>query len=51
VAPAASNVAARRRHLRRLQIEHYRESLELLRSVAPRHPLVRLLACELADCR
>lgn len=38
----------RTEHLRRLQIEHYHESLEMLRSVAPHHPLVNQLADELA---
>jgi hypothetical protein len=33
-----------------LQIEHYHESLEMLRTVAPDHPLVHRLAEELATC-
>jgi len=41
---------ARSEHLRRLQIEHYHESLWMLRSVAPLHPLVDRLGDELADC-
>jgi len=42
---------ARREHVRRQQIEHYRESLEMLRGVAPHHPLVRRLTDELDGCR
>ena len=30
---------SRREQQRRLQLEHYHESLEMLRAVAPRHPL------------
>ena len=41
---------ARREHLRRQQIEHYHESLKMLRSVVPHHPLVHRLAEELANC-
>ncbi|HYH89042.1 MAG TPA: HD domain-containing protein, partial [Solirubrobacteraceae bacterium] len=39
---------SRREHHRRVQLEHYHESLELLRTVAPHHPLVHRLADELA---
>lgn len=35
--------------LRRLRLEHYRASLEMLQTVAPRHPLVGRLADVLAD--
>ena len=41
---------SRREHHRRLQIEHYHECLDMLRTVVPRHPLVRRLADELVDC-
>lgn len=44
------HAAARREHVRQLQIEHYQESLEMLRGVAGRHPLVDRFADELADC-
>ncbi len=39
---------SRREQHRRLQLEHYHESLDMLRNVAPHHPLVRRLADELA---
>jgi hypothetical protein len=35
----------------RMRLEHYRESLAMLRCVAPRHSLVTGLADELAGCR
>ena len=40
----------RREHVRRLQVEHYHESLAMLRDVVPRHALVDRLAEELAGC-
>jgi hypothetical protein len=35
----------------RLRLEHYRESLAMLRRVAPQHALTTVLADELAGCR
>ena len=49
-AAGGRRVDTRREHVRRLQIEHYYASLEMLRAVAPHHALVDRLAEELADC-
>ena len=46
----ATEATDRREHLRRLQIEHYHESLKMLRGVVPRHEFVHRLAEELAGC-
>jgi len=37
-------------HYQQMRLEHYRESLAMLQRVAPRHPLVRQLAHEIAAC-
>lgn len=37
-------------HDHQLRIEHYTESLRMLRAIAPRHPLVNRLANELRNC-
>ncbi|MEA2218974.1 MAG: hypothetical protein QOJ35_1600 [Solirubrobacteraceae bacterium] len=53
VARDRANDAGRRgleRH-QQLRLEHYDESLRMLRRVAPRHPLVRRLGRELDACR
>ena len=50
----AGTVSGRRPGLdagERLRLEHYRDSLAMLRDILPRHPLVRRLAAELADAR
>jgi (p)ppGpp synthase/HD superfamily hydrolase len=41
------NGATRRDRIAALRLEHYRESLGMLRSIAPEHPLVGRLAAEL----
>jgi (p)ppGpp synthase/HD superfamily hydrolase len=48
--PQSRRSEARRELRRRLQVEHYEESLRMLRSVAPDHTLVQQLADELAGC-
>jgi (p)ppGpp synthase/HD superfamily hydrolase len=37
-------------HDHQLRIEHYNESLRMLRAIAPRHPLINRLANELRNC-
>ncbi len=40
----------RRERCEQLRLDHYRASLTMLQGVAPRHPLVKRLERELADC-
>jgi (p)ppGpp synthase/HD superfamily hydrolase len=50
--PAArdSRTANRLERFQQMRLEHYRESLRMLKRVAPGHPLVNQLATELANC-
>ncbi len=52
VAETAQESSARSRlgHYHEVRLEHYRASLEMLRSVAPQHPLVERVAQALEDC-
>lgn len=43
-------VPAHLQHDHQLRIEHYKESLRMLRAIAPRHPLINRLANELRNC-
>jgi len=43
-------VPAHLQHEHQLRIEHYNESLRMLRAIAPRHPLINRLANELRNC-
>lgn len=45
-----SRARARVERYHKLRIDHYRHSLEMLKRVAPRHPLVTRLARELDHC-